>query len=164
MSKKLKLLMKKGLALAMSSSMLSSAMTLISFPEKAEALENNLGRVPIMGWSSWNNYRININEDIIKSQADAMVETGLADLGYQYINIDDGYFRERDESGRLLENRDKFPSGMKSLADYIHSKGLKAGLYSDAGSNTCGSIWDSDPYGYGVGMYGHDKEDTELFF
>ena len=164
MSKRLKLLVKKGVASALVFSIIASTVTSISFSKKAEALENNQGRVPIMGWSSWNNYRININEDIIKSQADAMVETGLADLGYQYINIDDGYFKERTSDGKLLENLDKFPSGMKSLADYIHSKGLKAGLYSDAGSNTCGSIWDADPYGYGVGMYGHDKEDAELFF
>ena len=163
MSKKLKLLVKKSLASILVVSIIASINT-FSFPEKASALENNLGRVPIMGWSSWNNYRININEDIIKNQADAMVANGLDKLGYQYINIDDGYLRGRDEEGNLLENRDKFPSGMKAMADYIHGKGLKAGLYSDAGNNTCGSIWDNDPYGYGIGLYGHDKQDTELFF
>ena len=102
------------------------------------------GRAPMMGWSSWNTYRVKISSEIIKQSADAMVEKGLDKVGYQYINIDDGFFGGRDEDGRLLSHPEKFPNGMKEVADYIHSKGLTAGIYSDAGANTCGSIWDND--------------------
>ncbi len=118
---------------------------------------------PIMGWASWNNYRININEDIIKAQADAMVTSGLKDAGYAYINIDDGFFGGRDENGNIMHHKQRFPNGMKSLADYIHAKGLKAGIYSDAGSNTCASYWDADTIGTGMGLYGHDEQDLNLF-
>lgn len=119
-------------------------------------------QTPIMGWSSWNNFRIEINEDLIKAQADAMVATGMKSAGYQYINIDDGYFGGRDEEGKLLTHSKKFPSGMRSLSDYIHAKGLRAGIYTDAGANTCGSHWDQDRHGAGVGLYGHDRQDLHL--
>ncbi len=118
---------------------------------------------PMMGWASWNNYRININEDIIKSQADAMVTLGLDKVGYSYINTDDGFFGGRDKKGNLLVHKQRFPNGMKALAKYIHSKGLKAGIYSDAGSNTCASFWDKDTIGVGMGLYGHDQQDLQLF-
>ncbi|AQT68970.1 Alpha-galactosidase A precursor [Anaerohalosphaera lusitana] len=117
---------------------------------------------PIMGWSSWNSYRININEELIKAQADSMVSSGMADAGYEYVNIDDGYFGGRDEDGKLFSHPEKFPNGMKAVADYIHSKGLKAGIYSDAGKDTCASKWDNDPKGYGVGLYGHTEQDLRL--
>ena len=120
-------------------------------------------RAPMMGWSSWNTYRVKISSEIIKQSADAMVEKGLDKVGYQYINIDDGFFGGRDEDGRLLSHPEKFPNGMKEVADYIHSKGLKAGIYSDAGANTCGSIWDNDTYGFGVGLWGHQQRDLNLF-
>lgn len=124
---------------------------------------NDKPKPPIMGWASWNNYTININEDIIKSQADAMVKTGLKDAGYTFINTDDGFFGGRDKQGNLLVHKERFPNGMKSLAKYIHSKGLKAGIYSDAGSNTCASYWYKDTIGAGMGLYGHDKKDLQLF-
>ncbi len=119
---------------------------------------------PIMGWASWNNYHVNISEDIIKAQADAMVRSGLIKSGYKFINIDDGFFGGRDEKGRLLSHPTRFPNGMKSLAAYIHSKGLKAGIYSDAGINTCASHYDKDTIGAGMGLYGHDEQDLRLFF
>lgn len=119
---------------------------------------------PIIGWSSWNHFHINISEQMIREQADAMISSGLYDAGYRFINIDDGYFGGRDSSGKLFSDHKKFPSGMKALAAYIHSKGLKAGIYTDAGKNTCGSIYDKDPNGYGVGMYGHIQQDCQLFF
>ena len=118
---------------------------------------------PIMGWASWNNYRVNISEDIIKSQADAMVALGLKEAGYSFVNIDDGFFGGRDENGKLLVHKQRFPHGMKALADYIHSKGLKAGIYSDAGINTCASFWDKDTIGAGMGLYGHEYDDLNLF-
>ncbi|WP_232335574.1 glycoside hydrolase family 27 protein [Mucilaginibacter arboris] len=117
-----------------------------------------------MGWSSWNNFRVNIDEKMIREQADAMIASGLYKAGYRFINIDDGYFGGRDASGKLFVNKAKFPSGMKLLVDYIHSKKLKAGIYTDAGKNTCGSIYDKDKNGIGSGIYGHVPQDCNLFF
>ncbi len=119
-------------------------------------------KTPIMGWSSWNEFHIDIDEGLIKEQANAMVSSGMKDAGYSFINIDDGYFGGRDAKGNLLSHPEKFPHGMKYLADYIHAKGLSAGIYSDAGKNTCGSHWDKDPFGIGVGLYGYEKQDLEL--
>lgn len=119
-------------------------------------------QTPIMGWSSWNNFRVNINEDIIKAQADYMVSSGMASVGYSYVNIDDGFFAGRDSEGNLKIHAERFPNGMKAVADYIHSKGLKAGIYSDAGINTCASYWDKDTIGAGSGLYGHDRKDLTL--
>lgn len=119
-------------------------------------------KTPIMGWSSWNHFALDINESIIKRQADYMVSSGMKSAGYSYINIDDGYFGGRDEAGNLFCNNNKFPRGMKYVADYIHSKGLKAGIYSDAGLNTCGSSWNKDNFGAGVGLFGHDEQDIAL--
>ena len=120
---------------------------------------------PTMGWSSWNTYGVNINEQLIRRQTNAMVAKGLKAAGYQYINIDDGYFGGRDpETGQLLIHPTRFPNGLKTLVDFIHSKGLRAGIYSDAGRNTCGSKFNNDTIGRGVGMYEHDQQDADLFF
>ena len=82
-----------------------------------------------MGWSSWNAFRVDISEDIIKHQADLMVEKGLKDAGYHYINVDDGFFGKRDDNGIMFTNEKRFPNGMKPVADHIHSLGMKAGIY-----------------------------------
>lgn len=119
---------------------------------------------PVMGWSSWNTYRVNISDSLIMRQADAMVERGLKDVGYLYINTDDGFFGYRDSKGKMHAHPQRFPNGLKPVADYIHSLGLKAGIYSDAGSNTCGSIWDKDVNGIGSGLYGHERQDADLYF
>lgn len=119
---------------------------------------------PIMGWSSWNTYRVHISDSLIMRQADAMVASGLHEVGYTYVNIDDGYFGGRDAEGRLTMHPTRFPNGLKGVVEHIHRLGLKAGIYSDAGSNTCGSFWDKDPNGFGVGMYGHEAQDADLFF
>ena len=119
-------------------------------------------QTPIMGWSSWNNFHVNINEEIIKAQADFMVSSGMANAGYSYINIDDGFFGGRDKDGNLLVHPERFPNGMKTIADYIHSKGLKAGIYAEAGINTCASHWDKDTIGVGSGLLGHDRKDLKL--
>lgn len=118
---------------------------------------------PLMGWASWNNYRIHINESIIKSQADAMVDLGLDEVGYQFINTDDGFYGGRDKEGNLLVHKERFPNGMKQLAEYIHAKGLKAGIYTDAGISTCASYWDKDTIGVGMGLYGNDYRDLNLY-
>lgn len=119
-------------------------------------------QTPIMGWSSWNNFHVDINEEIIKAQADFMISSGMADVGYAYVNIDDGFFGGRDAEGNLLVHPVRFPNGMKVISDYIHSKGLKAGIYSDAGINTCASHWDNDTIGVGSGLMGHDRKDLKL--
>ena len=120
-------------------------------------------KTPLMGWASWNNFRVEINENIIKAQADAMVSSGLKDAGYNFINTDDGFYGGRDAKGNLLVHPVRFPSGMKSLAEYIHAKGLYAGIYSDAGINTCASFWDKDTIGAGMGLYGHEVQDLTLY-
>ncbi len=119
---------------------------------------------PLMGWSSWNTFALNISEQIIKGQADAMANSGLKEAGYLYINIDDGYFYGRDERGVLQVNPQTFPNGMRPLVDYIHSLGLKAGIYNDAGHSTCGCQGTKDPLCMNVGLYGHDRQDVNLFF
>lgn len=119
---------------------------------------------PVMGWSSWNTYRVHINDDLIKRQADAAVRTGLKDAGYLYINIDDGFFGGRDADGNLITHPERFPDGMNGVVEYIHALGMKAGIYSEAGSNTCGSIWDKDLKGIGTGLYGHEEQDADMFF
>lgn len=125
--------------------------------------DDNMG--PTMGWSSWNTYGIHISDSLIMSQADAMAKSGLKDAGYKYIDIDDGYFGGRDQqTGELLIHPTRFPRGMKRVVDYIHSLGLKAGIYSDAGQNTCGNYWNKDTIARGVGLLGHEYQDAELFF
>lgn len=94
---------------------------------------------PTMGWSSWNTYRVNISDSLIRKQAFAMTQNGLKEAGYEYINIDDGAFDGREPDGRLHAHATRFPQGLKPVVDYIHSLGLKAGTYSDAGRNTCGN-------------------------
>ena len=108
---------------------------------------------PTMGWSSWNTYRVNISDSLIRKQAFAMTKNGLKEAGYEYINIDDGAFDGREPDGRLHAHATRFPQGLKPVVDYIHSLGLKAGTYSDAGRNTCGNYWDNDKGGVGIGLY-----------
>ena len=132
------------------------------------AQEENENLAPTMGWSSWNTYGININEQLIREQADAMAKNGLSEAGYQYINIDDGYFGGRDSvDGHLLLHPEKFPNGLRPLVDYIHGLGLKAGIYTDAGDNTCasgqGAEW-GDKWGLGSGIWGHDQQDMDFWF
>ncbi|WMV33711.1 hypothetical protein MTR67_027096 [Solanum verrucosum] len=101
-------------------------------------IDNGLARTPQMGWSTWNFFACNINETVIKETADALISTGLASLGYTYVNIDDCWSRStRNLKGEMIPDPKTFPSGIKALADYVHSKGLKLGVYSDAGIFTC---------------------------
>ncbi len=119
---------------------------------------------PTMGWSSWNTYNVHISESIIRSQADALKAKGLDKVGYTYVNIDDGFFGGRDSEGNLIIHPTRFPNGLKPVADYIHSLGLKAGIYSDAGHNTCGHFWAGDALGVGVGLYEHEEQDADMYF
>jgi len=96
-----------------------------------------LAATPPMGWNSWNKFGCNVSESLLRATADAMVSTGMKDAGYQYLVIDDCWQVSRDAQGRIVPDPERFPSGMKALADYVHAKGLKFGLYSDAGTGTC---------------------------
>ena len=97
----------------------------------------DLARTPPMGWNSWNKFGCDVSEALIKEMADAIVSSGLKDAGYQYVVIDDCWQVSRDASGRIVADPKRFASGMKALADYVHVKGLKFGVYSDAGRATC---------------------------
>lgn len=110
-----------------------------------------LARTPQMGWNSWNKFGCNVSEQLIRETADAMVASGMKKSGYQYINIDDCWHGERDARGFIQPNKERFPSGMKALADYVHDKGLKLGIYSDAGWKTCGGK---------PGSRGHEYQDA----
>ena len=111
-----------------------------------------LALTPQMGWNSWNKFACDINEELIRDIADAMVEKGIAEAGYTYINLDDCWHAaERDADGFIQCDLVRFPSGMKALADYVHERGLKLGLYSDAGTHTCGGR---------LGSLGHEYQDA----
>jgi alpha-galactosidase len=97
-----------------------------------------LAPTPPMGWNSWNKFACDVDEALIRETARAMVSSGMKEAGYQYVNIDDCWHGERDERGFIQPHPERFPSGMKALADYVHSLGLKLGIYSDAGWKTCG--------------------------
>jgi alpha-galactosidase len=98
---------------------------------------DNLAQTPPMGWNSWNKFGCDVSEQLIMQMADAMVASGMADAGYEYIVIDDCWQAGRDKKGKIIVDKDRFPHGMKYLADYIHAKGLKFGIYSCAGTKTC---------------------------
>ncbi len=107
-------------------------------PERlTDSLYRSLAPTPPMGWNSWNRFGCNVSEQMIREMADAMVSSGMAAAGYEYIVIDDCWQVERDADGNIVPDPERFPSGMKALADYVHSKGLKFGIYSCAGSLTC---------------------------
>lgn len=122
---------------------------------------------PLMGWSSWNAYMVDISDSIIMHQADLIVKRGLKDAGYGNVNIDDGFFGYRDQRGYMIPHPQRFPGGsaqMRSISDHIHSLGLKAGIYSDAGDNTCGSSYNKDLNGIGAGLWMHDVQDADQYF
>ncbi|WP_315370437.1 glycoside hydrolase family 27 protein [Paenibacillus xylanexedens] len=120
-------------------------------------MSNNqvLGFAPALGWNSWNTFTWDINEQLIRDVADVFVSEGYLAAGYEYIVIDDCWsLKERDASGNLVADPEKFPSGMRALSDYIHSKGLKFGMYSCVGTHTCA--------GY-PGSFEHEFQDAALF-
>lgn len=98
---------------------------------------SHLSLTPPMGWNTWNTFNCEINEKLVKEAADALIASGMKDAGYEYINIDDCWQVGRNSDGTIQVDKERFPSGMKALADYIHSKGLKFGIYSDGGYKTC---------------------------
>ncbi len=136
---------------------------MFSAPVDAQRRQREYGKkaegvalTPPMGWNSWNKFSKDINEDIFYGIADALVETGLAEAGYVYLVVDDGWTGPRDERGFVTANPETFPNGIKALADYAHAKGLKLGIYGDAGRTTCN-------VGYPAGSAGHEYQDAYTF-
>src|SRR5215469_17989347 len=107
------------------------------FAQEKTSLSAGLAVTPPMGWNSWNKFGCHVSADMIKGMADAMVKSGMKDAGYQYIVIDDCWQVARDTDGNIVADAQRFPNGMKAVADYVHSLGLKFGIYSDAGTLTC---------------------------
>ena len=113
---------------------------------------SGLAMTPPMGWNSWNHFHRNVTDAVIRAQADAMVSSGMRDAGYTYINIDDTWEAGRNADGTIQTN-EKFPD-MKALADYVHSKGLKLGIYSSPGALTCAKF---------EGSLGHEEQDAKTY-
>lgn len=132
----------------------SAALLLSSLFTSAQTPRNQLTPKPPMGWMTWNLFQGNINEQLIRETADAMVEGGFRDAGYEYIFIDDLWQGGRDRQNNIIPDPEKFPNGMKALADYVHSNGLKLGIYSDAAQLTCGG-W--------TASLGFEEQDARTF-
>ncbi len=124
---------------------------LLSFAP-AQAQSKTLAATPPMGWNSWNHFAEKVNDADVRAAADALVSSGMRDAGYIYVNIDDTWEGQRDAQGNIQSNS-KFPD-MKALSDYVHSKGLKLGIYSSPGPKTCG--------GY-IASYGHEQQDANTY-
>ncbi len=133
--------------------LLCLALAMTAVPASAQKFAE-LARTPPMGWNSWNHYGCTIDEALIRRTAHAMVANGMRDAGYVYVNIDDCWQGERDADGFLQPDPQRFPSGIKALADYVHARGLKLGIYSDAGAKTCGGR---------AGSQGHEYQDALQF-
>ena len=113
----------------------AAILCLYSYVGVVVSLNNGVALLPPMGWSTWNTFACDINETVIKQAADIMVASGLRDRGYVYVNLDDCWMApKRDANGNLYGDPVKFPSGMKALGQYIHSKGLKYGIYASSGN------------------------------
>lgn len=124
----------------------------LPLPALHEVPDNGLARTPPMGWNSWNHFATKVDDTVIRGAADALVSSGMKDAGYIYVNIDDSWEGGRDGDGNITTNK-KFPD-MKALADYVHSKGLKIGIYSSPGPKTCGG-WE--------GSFGHEEQDAKMY-
>jgi alpha-galactosidase len=129
----------------------------LPLPQLRDVPDNGLGRTPPMGWNSWNKFADVFDDSTVRGMADAMVASGMSKAGYTYIVVDEGWTSGRDANGNIVGNG-KFPN-MKALADYVHSKGLKIGIYSSPGPQSC-----SGKMGGGYqGSYGHEEQDARTF-
>ncbi|MDR3035930.1 MAG: glycoside hydrolase family 27 protein, partial [Kitasatospora sp.] len=127
-------------------------------PDNAPMLDNGLAKTPPMGFNNWNatHCGADFNEAMVKATADIFVERGLKDAGYEYVNLDDCWAaNDRDADGKLVVNKERFPNGIKAVADYVHSKGLKLGIYTSAGTMTCANAM--------PGALGHEYSDAQQF-
>jgi alpha-galactosidase len=129
---------------------MAACLTLIATAQKFD----QLAKTPPMGWNSWNKFHCDVSEALIMQAADALVSSGMKDAGYEYIVIDDCWQISRDENGEIVADKDRFPHGMKYVADYVHSKGLKFGIYSSAGTVTCQRR---------PGGFGHEYQDARTY-
>jgi alpha-galactosidase len=153
--RRLKTMLAAGLLLLSGTAFVASA-------TPAQALDNGVGRTPPMGWNSWNTFFCNISESLIRGMADSIVSTGMRDAGYQYVVVDDCWMNpNRDSGGNLQADPTRFPSGMKALGDYIHSKGLKFGIYQAPLDKTCAQYFGSYPGA--TGSQGHEAQDARSF-
>ncbi|MEU1269278.1 ricin-type beta-trefoil lectin domain protein [Streptomyces sp. NPDC005799] len=145
----------------------ATAALLFAGPGPAQAATNRQIAVPTapMGWASWNSFAAKIDYSVIKEQVDAFVAAGLPAAGYKYINIDEGWWQgTRDSAGNITVDESEWPGGMSAIADYIHSKGLKAGIYTDAGKNGCGYYYPTGrPAAPDTGSEGHYDQDMLQF-
>jgi alpha-galactosidase len=130
------------------------AMPALADEPPAPLVANGLAQTPPMGWNSWNKFGCDVNEATVRAAADAMAGDGMRDAGYRYLVIDDCWQGQRDANGFIQPDSQRFPSGMTALGDYIHSKGLKFGIYSDAGEFTCG---------HRPGSQGHEFQDAAQY-
>lgn len=127
----------------------------------ARALDNKVALTPPMGWNTWNTFGCNIDETLIKQMADTIVSSGMREVGYEYVVVDDCWFDpNRDGAGNLRANPTRFPGGMKALGDYLHAKGLKFGIYQAPGTKTCAQ---SGAYPGATGSQGHEVQDAKQF-
>ena len=130
-------------------------LAVVMMPAFGRALDNGLAKTPPMGWNSWNKFSCKgLNEKVVRETADTMVSSGMKDAGYQYVILDDCWQTGRDASGNIVADAERFPSGIKALADYVHSKGLKFGIYTDAGTKTCAGR---------PGSVGHEYQDARQY-
>ena len=121
---------------------------------QASGVSKGLALTPPMGWNTWNKFGCNVSDELVRGMADAMVKSGMKDAGYQYIVIDDCWQVKRDAHADIIPDPQRFPNGIKALADYIHSLGLKFGIYSDAGEMTCAKH---------PGGLGHEYQDALMY-
>ena len=137
--------------IAMASSLSVAPALADTTQEVVNKAPNGLALTPPMGWNSWNRFACNVNERIVRDTADAIAASGMRDAGYQYVVIDDCWHGARDANGFITADPERFPSGIKALADHVHARGLKFGIYSDAGRLTCGGR---------PGSQGHEYQDA----
>ncbi|GAA3028406.1 NPCBM/NEW2 domain-containing protein [Microbacterium dextranolyticum] len=154
-----------GLCLAVA--IAATALVTLPPPSSAEALDNGLAPTPPMGYNTWNQFYCNngggLTATALKKVADDIVNRGLKDVGYEYVVLDDCFQDGRDENGVMKVKADRFPDGIKPVADYIHSKGLKFGIYSVPGDKTCANLFNNPKYSPNIGSYGHERIDAETF-
>jgi len=121
---------------------------------RSRPLDNGLARTPPMGWNSWNHFACDVSSRLIRETADAMVSSGMRDAGYRYVIIDDCWQVARAKDGTIVADSARFPEGIKALADYVHAKGLKFGIYTDAGTKTCQGR---------PGTFGYEAQDARTY-
>jgi alpha-galactosidase len=134
--------------------LLSVAMVVAPGAGQSSGSLSALAKTPPMGWNSWNKFGCNVSEQLIRETADAMVTSGMRDAGYQFVNIDDCWQVSRDANGTIVADPARFPGGIKALADYVHAKGLKLGIYTDVGTLTC----EGRP-----GSLNHESQDAKTY-